>query len=244
MEGTANEIREMYYCRCASAYVRGRQEKISGTLTEPNLRVSAYGRGRKEGAGRERREALCSEEAEGSSEGEDLVLQGIREGLKMYRFKKSHGKLPRVRRVLGFLRSVPFESLLDVGSGRGVFLFPFLELLPERVEFLETLRRGGIRNLTVRKADICMRPLPEKSVDIVTLLEVLEHIPRVEEAVKAAVETARKHVVVTVPSKEDSNPEHIHLLTKERLTALFEAAGCSRLRFDGVQGHLFMVATI
>ena len=255
MEGTANEIREMYYCRCASAYVRGRQEKISGTLTEPNLRVSAYGRGRKEGAGRERREALCSEEAEGSPEGEDLVLQGIREGLKMYRFKKSHGKLPRVRRVLGFLRSVPFESLLDVGSGRGAFLIPFLEhfphvsvtaedLLPERVEFLETLRRGGIRNLTVRKADICMRPLPEKSVDIVTLLEVLEHIPRVEEAVKAAVETARKHVVVTVPSKEDSNPEHIHLLTKERLTALFEAAGCSRLRFDGVQGHLFMVATI
>ena len=243
MEGTANEIREMYYCRCASAYVRGSQEKISGASTEPNLRVSAYGRGRKEGAGRERREALCSEEAEGSSEGEDLVLQGIRE------------ELPRVRRVLGFLRTVPFESLLDVGSGRGAFLIPFLEqfphvsvtavdLLPERVEFLETLRRGGIRNLTVRKADICMRPLPEKSVDIVTLLEVLEHIPRVEEAVKAAVETARKHVVVTVPSKEDSNPEHIHLLTKERLTVLFEAAGCSRLRFDGVQGHLFMVATI
>ena len=165
----------------------------------------------------------------------------------MYRFKKSHGKLPRVRRVLGFLRSVPFESLLDVGSGRGAFLIPFLEhfphvsvtavdLLPERVEFLETLRRGGIRNLTVRKADICMRPLPEKSVDIVTLLEVLEHIPRVEEAVKAAVETARKHVVVTVPSKEDSNPEHIHLLTKERLTALFEAAGCSRLRLTACRG--------
>ena len=76
MEGTANEIREMYYCRCASAYVRGRQEKISGTLTEPNLRVSAYGRGRKEGAGRERREALCSEEAEGSQKGKIWFFRG------------------------------------------------------------------------------------------------------------------------------------------------------------------------
>lgn len=55
---------------------------------------------------------------------------------------------------------------------------------------------------------------------------------------------ARKHVVVTVPSKEDNNPEHIHLLTKQVLTELFKEAGCTRLRFDGVNGHLFMVATI
>jgi 2-polyprenyl-3-methyl-5-hydroxy-6-metoxy-1,4-benzoquinol methylase len=51
-------------------------------------------------------------------------------------------------------------------------------------------------------------------VDIVTLLEVLEHIPDVEKAV-AAVRMARKYVVVSVPSKEDNNPEHIHLLTKK-----------------------------
>ena len=75
-------------------------------------------------------------------------------------------------------------------------------------------------------------------------LEVLEHIPDVESAVRAAVRMARRYVVVTVPSKPDDNPEHIHLLTKERLTELFEAAGCRRLHFDGVPGHLFVAAPL
>ena len=33
-------------------------------------------------------------------------------------------------------------------------------------------------------------------------------------------------------------------LTKERLTELFEAAGCRRLHFDGVPGHLFVAAPL
>jgi len=55
---------------------------------------------------------------------------------------------------------------------------------------------------------------------------------------------ASRYVVVTVPSKPDSNPEHIHLLTKEVLTRLFTAAGCKRLHFDGVEGHLFLAAAL
>ena len=53
-----------------------------------------------------------------------------------------------------------------------------------------------------------------------------------------------EYVVVTVPSKPNDNPEHIHLLTKEKLTQLFNAAGCTKLHFDGVEGHLFMVAGV
>ena len=55
---------------------------------------------------------------------------------------------------------------------------------------------------------------------------------------------AKKYVVVTVPSKEDDNPEHIHLLTKEKLTSYFTSCGVERLSFDGVPGHLFMIAKI
>ena len=76
------------------------------------------------------------------------------------------------------------------------------------------------------------------------MLEVLEHIPEVERAVKAAVKIARKYVVVTVPSKPDNNPEHIHLFTKDKLTNMFQSAGCEKLHFDGVEGHIFMVAVI
>ena len=176
-------------------------------------------------------------------------------GVKLYRFKRGHEDMPRVKQILGFLRGVQPESLLDVGSGRGVFLFPFLDtfpgvpvtsldLLDYRVDFLEDIRRGGVDRLTALRADVCARPLPEKSADVVTMLEVLEHIPDVQAAVTAAVRIARRYVAVTVPSKEDDNPEHIHLLTKQVLTELFRNAGCDRLHFGGVPGHLILIAAI
>ena len=174
-------------------------------------------------------------------------------GLKLYPFKLSTQRLARTQRTLGFLRSLDFETMLDVGSGRGVFLIPFmkefprvkitsLDLLEKRVSFLNELADGGFTQLHAEQKDICDRPFPDGSFDVVTLLEVLEHIPDVEKAVAAAVGMAKQYVVVTVPSKPDSNPEHIHLLTKSRLTQMFGAAGCTRLHFDGVEGHLFMVA--
>lgn len=183
-----------------------------------------------------------------------IYSAGKAAGLKLYRFK-DHDVLPRVHKVLGFLRAVWPESLLDVGSGRGVFLFPFLrafpgvpvtslDILDHRVEFLSDLRRGGMDMLNPMLMNICEDKLPEKSFDVVTLLEVLEHIPDVAQAIRSAVRLARRYVVVTVPSKPDNNPEHIHLLTKDILTGLFTAAGCSSLRFDGVNGHLFMTASV
>ena len=51
-------------------------------------------------------------------------------------------------------------------------------------------------------------------------------------------------MIVTVPSRPDDNPEHIHLLDKERLRAAFASAGVSRLSFGGVPGHLTLIATI
>lgn len=207
---------------------------------------------------------------------ENIIKAGREADLKIYRFKTTHRDMPRIKKVIGFLRGISFESLLDVGSGRGVFLFPFLtefpwvevtavDVLPYRVEFLQDIAAGGLKNLTAMRADICDMPFPEKgglrnraairpeicdipfcekSVDVVTMLEVLEHIPDVGAAVRAAVKMARSFVVATVPSKEDDNPEHIHLLTKEKLTALFAAAGCKRLHFDGVNGHLMVVASL
>ena len=79
----------------------------------------------------------------------DLIHRGEQGGLKMYHFKKKE-LLPRVRAVLGFLKGIQPESLLDVGSGRGVFLFPFLtefpwtqvtsvDILPHRVEMLQCI---------------------------------------------------------------------------------------------------------
>ena len=184
-----------------------------------------------------------------------IMAGGQEAGLKLYPFKQSTQVLQRTKRTLGFLHSVSFETMLDVGSGRGVFLIPFmkefpwvrvtsLDLLEKRVTFLNELSDGGFRQLRAEQKDICVQPYPDGSFDVVTMLEVLEHIPAVEKAVASAVRMAKQYVVVTVPSKPDNNPEHIHLLTKEKLTGMFHEAGCARLHFDGVEGHLFLVAAV
>ncbi len=229
-------MQSLYYMEPLAAYVRGYSlEKGVPILPE---------------------ELLTKELAELSEEEMNAIYEaGKKAGLKLYRFKHTHDDLPRVKRVLGFLKGISFESLLDVGSGRGVFLLPFLhafpwvqvistDILDYRVEFLNEISMGGISQLTAMHADICTCPLPEKSADVVTLLEVLEHIPDVEAAVASAVKIAKRFVVVSVPSKEDNNPEHIHLLTKHKLTELFVSAGCESLSFDGVNGHLIMIANV
>ena len=175
------------------------------------------------------------------------------EGIRLYDFKRTHRNLPRVSRVLGFLHGIQPTSLCDVGSGRGVFLLPFLDefpgvpvtavdLLPARCQMLSDLALGGVDRLGVMCADVCRAPLPAS--DVVSMLEVLEHIPDYRTAIRAAVAAARRYVVVSVPSHPDENPEHIHLLTREALTDAFCAAGVCRLRFEGVSGHLIMMASI
>ncbi len=167
---------------------------------------------------------LLSKEIEELSEEElcAIVGAGQQAGLKLYPFKKGTKELPRVRRTIGFLYSIQFETMLDVGSGRGVFLIPFmkkfpwvqvtsLDLLDKRVTFLNELASGGFKQMHAEQKNIWDQPYLDKSFDVITLLEVLEHI---------------------------------HLLTKEKLTKMFAEAGCTKLHFDGVEGHLFMVAAI
>lgn len=226
---------DRYETLLAAAYVRGTSGETGATPLPPELLETPL-------------EALTDQELA------QIIATGERAELKLYRFKKKDD-LPRVSAVLGFLRGVQPESLLDVGSGRGAFLFPFLrefpevpvtsvDLLPRRVELLQTVAKGGVERLTALRGDICTWNAPAGSFDVVTLLEVLEHIPEVGRAVENALRLARRYVAVTVPSKPDNNPEHIHLLTKEKLAALFAAAGCGRLKFGGVNGHLLLIASM
>ena len=167
--------------------------------------------------------------------------------------------LPRVQAVLGFLRGIvpggQCQTLLDVGSGRGVFLFPLLrdfpdlevtslDILPHRVELLQCLHDGGIGNLHPLQANICTWDAPDKSFDVVTMLEVMEHIPDTEAVVRNAIRLARNYVIVSVPSKPDDNPEHIHLFSNEDLKWLFLENGCSKVKFMSVTNHRVMCASL
>ena len=60
---------------------------------------------------------------------EELISEGLAGGLRLHKFKRNT-ELPRVRKVLGILRGLSPASLLDVGSGRGTFLWPLLDAFP------------------------------------------------------------------------------------------------------------------
>ena len=76
------------------------------------------------------------------------------------------------------------------------------------------------------------------------MLEVMEHIPDTEAVVLNAIRLARNYIIVSVPSKPDDNPEHIHLFTNEDLKRLFLDNGCSKVKFMSVTNHRVMVVKV
>ena len=90
-----------------------------------------------------------------------------------------------------------------MSGASGAFLIPFmkefpwvrvtsLELLEKRVTIINELAVGGFGQLQALREDIFDQPFPDNSFDVVTLLEIMDHIPDAEKAVTAAVRTAKR----------------------------------------------------
>ena len=216
-----DDLDERYYVALGAAFVRGRA---------PDL-ASAVG-------------------ADDSA----VFRAGIEHGLKMHKFKRN-ADLARVRRVLSMLAGLAPGSLLDVGSGRGAFLWPLLDTFPaidvtaidnpeRRAVDLDAVARGGVIRLHAALMDAASLTFADDAFDGVTMLEVLEHMPDPAQAAREAVRVARRFVIATVPSKEDENPEHIHLFDRRSLTSLFEDAGARRVNVEFVLNHVVMLALV
>ncbi|MCA8923560.1 MAG: class I SAM-dependent methyltransferase [Planctomycetes bacterium] len=176
--------------------------------------------------------------------------RGLAAGLKLHKFKRM--TLPRVDKVLGVLRGFAPGSLLDLGSGRGAFLWPLLgafeglevtalDLDPRRVADLQALSAGGLTRLTAVQGDLAALPFPDDAFDGVTALEVLEHVDDPARAARELLRVARRFVIASVPSKPDDNPEHLHHFPSAEFSALFEGAGATRVGLDAVLNHWIAV---
>jgi ubiquinone/menaquinone biosynthesis C-methylase UbiE len=179
---------------------------------------------------------------------------GLRAGLRLHKFK-SDIQLPRVQRILGILRGLDPQRMLDVGSGRGTFLWPLLESFPEvevtaidvnkqRVADLAAVRNGGLSRLTVAQMSAERMGFAPGSFDVVTMLEVLEHMPNPLAALKCAVTVAQHFVLVSVPSVADDNPEHLRLFTPQQLRSMAKDAGATRTAIEHVLNHRIAVIRV
>jgi ubiquinone/menaquinone biosynthesis C-methylase UbiE len=185
---------------------------------------------------------------------EELIEIGSARGLRLHKFKRQ-AELPRVRNALGVLRGLAPASLLDIGSGRGAFLWPLLDSFPHlevialdhnpvRIADIDAVRRGGRRNLSSLLADATAIGLADDCVDVVTALEVLEHLLRPAPAAAEAVRVARNFVVASVPSKEDDNPGHVQLFNRETFEALWMGAGARGVNIQYVLNHMIAVVKV
>lgn len=180
---------------------------------------------------------------------EVTVARGVAEGLRVHKFKRNV-ELPRVRRVIGVLRGFSPARMLDVGSGRGTFLWPMVDALPSvsvlavdrdprRARDLGAVGRGGLGRLHAARMDATALGLRDGAVDGVTLLEVLEHLTDPGKAAAEALRVTSHFVVASVPSHADDNPEHIQLFDTTSLPALF--SGARRVMVEQVLNHLICI---
>lgn len=180
---------------------------------------------------------------------EEFLLRSAPEDVipALDKFKRK-SVLDRVRRVLGFLRSIRPSSLLDIGTGRGTFLWPCMDEFKElqvsavdkdeiRFRDLEYINKGGVGRLEPYQIDATdMYAFQDDQFEVVTALEVLEHIPDASLAAEEILRVAQRFVVVSVPSKEDNNPEHIHLFRQHDIEGMFRNA--ASVKFEWVRGHM------
>jgi 2-polyprenyl-3-methyl-5-hydroxy-6-metoxy-1,4-benzoquinol methylase len=173
-------------------------------------------------------------------------------------FDKYGSTNPVVRRLMAgfegaldrlFERAAP-QSLLDVGCGEGVLTYRWAQRLGDaplvgldlddpklRAEW-ETRQRNNLRFVTMPPDRL---PCEDDEFDLVTAIEVLEHVPDPQRTVSEMARVARRHLLVSVPREPlwralnvargaylrdlGNTPGHVNHFSKRGFAALLAGHG-------------------
>ena len=226
-----------YFDRLAAAFVRGvNKDPLLAYPPDDSLKLD------------------CPLEALSDEDIASIVKLGLSAGLRLIRFKQTSA-LPRVTKVLSILSGIEPVNLLEVGCGHGAFLWPLLNAFPNlpvtavdkeeaRIGVIKAVVRGGLERLSGAVEDATRLSFDDDSYDVVTLLEVAEHVPEAMRALEEAIRVARRYVIISVPARDEAPPPNTHFFNSERLTEMLRLAGATRLTIDTVQDHLIVIGRI
>lgn len=152
--------------------------------------------------------------------------------------KYNPGVLHRRRHISQLLRSIHFDTLLDVGCGDGENILWLRSILPSHVRFHgvdlseETVEanRRRLPFATFDPLNLVEAPLP-RQFDAVLCTEVIEHIEDQPGAMRnlAAMVAPRGHLLITCPTGKIHATErsfgHVRHPTPEALSDLISGAG-------------------
>jgi ubiquinone/menaquinone biosynthesis C-methylase UbiE len=103
-------------------------------------------------------------------------------------------------------------SLADIGCGNGIFV-NYLNKSNPAIDLIAVDRsETALKYVQVKKqvGDIAAIPLPDRSVDCVTCLEVIEHLPLTiyRQALAELARISKEYVIISVPYKENLEEQH------------------------------------
>lgn len=191
---------------------------------------------------------------------DDIDSEQLENVEKLYRFKRNDLiLLPRVKEIIGILRSLQYDiqSVVDFGSRRGALLFPLLDNFPalqfigvdidtEVYKTLEPLSKDNqYFQFKMIKGDITqpINEIADKSIDVVIASEILEHLTEPFKAILEAVRIATKYIIITVPAKPDDNPQHTQYFRIDDMLQLLEKAGLKSVKVHpNANYNLFMIS--
>lgn len=158
--------------------------------------------------------------------------------------------LGRIHLVLNTLNEMHFQSLLDIGCGDGKLLSILASHFADKsfvgVDYSEraiALARALSSSANVRFAveDIAKAKTADK-YDVVTLIEVIEHIPvdKLDEFARRAAERLRPggYLICTAPSTRLAVPvKHFQHFTADRIATLWRQQGFDVHRCQEIDGE-------
>lgn len=172
-------------------------------------------------------------------------------------WNKSFLAIPAEReRISKAIALIPADvrTILDVGCGNGAFL----NSLPDKYQTIGLdSSREALKHVRTKAihGDIASLPFESASFDLVTCLEVLEHLPLTifERALSEIERVSRKYILISVPNNEDLdyclvicpacrcwfNPNrHVRSFNEQQLSTLFTRFSIAKLEKVGpVEPH-------